>query len=284
MPIVGLYIGYAIAFALRGRSIVDVAQRSPNFIVGTLFFAVLISSILYQFFKQKALIAEAEAERERERARALAAEKQSLDAQLRALQAQVEPHFLFNTLANVASLIDSSPQSARRMLARLIELLRARLGASRAATASVGQEIELVRAYLDILSIRMGERLRYSIDAPAQVLSLPLPPLLLQPLVENAIRHGLEPKVDGGRVDLIARVDADTLRFDLIDDGLGFAQTTAGSRVGLANLRERLRGLFGDRGRLLIEEMQSGTRVRVSCHCRVLDAYRRHRRRRTALD
>ena len=262
MPIIGLYIGYAIAFALRGQNIVEIVQRSPSFIAGTFFFAILISAILYQFFRQKALVAMAEAERERERARAFAAEKQSLDAQLRALQAQVEPHFLFNTLANVASLIDSSPQSAGRMLARLIELLRARLGASRAAFASVGQEVELVRAYLDILAIRMGDRLHYSIDVPAQVLPLPLPPLLLQPLVENAIRHGLEPKVEGGHVNLVATIDAQTLRFDVVDDGLGFAPTTAGG-VGLANLRERLRGLFGDHARLLIEEMQPGTRVRV---------------------
>ncbi len=263
VPIIGLYIGYAIAFALRGQNIVEIVQRSPSFIAGTFFLAILISAILYQFFRQEALVAMAEAERERERARAFAAEKQSLDAQLRALQAQIEPHFLFNTLANVASLIDSSPQAARRMLAQLIELLRARLGASRAAFASVAQEVELVRAYLDILAIRMGDRLHYSIDVPAQVLPLPLPPLLLQPLVENAIRHGLEPKVEGGHVKVVATIDAQTLRFDVVDDGLGFAPTTAGGGVGLANLRERLRGLFGERARLSIEEMQPGTRVRI---------------------
>src|SRR5262249_17324865 len=154
-----------------------------------------------------------------------------------------EPHFLFNTLANVTSLIDAAPEKAKLMLARLIELLRASLAASRATQVDVGRELDLVRAYLDILAIRMGARLRYSIDVAPDLRPLPVPPLLIQPLVENAVKHGLEPKMQGGSVNVSVRSDADTLLVEVADDGLGFAPATT-SGLGLSNLRERLAALY----------------------------------------
>ncbi|MFN7433087.1 MAG: sensor histidine kinase, partial [Betaproteobacteria bacterium] len=190
-------------------------------------------------------------------------ERQALDAQLRALQAQIEPHFLFNTLANVTGLIERQPADARRMLERLIELLRASLSASRAEQVTLAQELELCRAYLEIVALRMAGRLHYAIEADEAARRRPVPPLLLQPLVENAIQHGLEPKIEGGRVLVLAQQQGEALELIVQDDGAGFGNLTRGGGVGLSNLRERLATLFGDRARLTIEDAQPGTRVRL---------------------
>jgi LytS/YehU family sensor histidine kinase len=149
------------------------------------------------------------------------------------------------------------------MLTRLIELLRGSLAASRATQVDLGRELDLVHAYLDILAIRMGARLRYSIDAPADLRAHSLPPLLIQPLVENAIKHGLEPKMQGGSVRVTAWAEGSSLLVEVADDGLGFAPATS-SGLGLTNLRERLAALYAGRARLTIEDALPGTRVRVA--------------------
>ena len=119
------------------------------------------------------------------------------------LEAQVEPHFLYNTLAHVVSLIDAEPAVAKRMLDRLIVLLRA-TASSANRSSTLGAQLDLLRAYLDLIAMRMGPRLAWSIDVAPELASLPVPPMLLQPIVENAIKHGLEPKIAGGRVDVTA--------------------------------------------------------------------------------
>lgn len=260
IPILSVFIGYGLGLTLLGVDVVDVVVTRPRLLLTIIALSLLMSAFWYRSMANKARLLAAEAEREREHSRALAAEKQSVDAQLRALQAQIEPHFLFNTLANVASLIDSGPAQAKVMLARLIDLLRASLDASRATSATLGQELALVRAYLDILSIRMGQRLTYVIDAPEALSELRVPPLLLQPLVENALKHGLEPKVQGGRVEVRAGATATELRLSVADDGLGFVPTSA-SGVGLSNLRARLAAQFGADAYLAIEERRPGTCV-----------------------
>ena len=182
------------------------------------------------------------------------------EARLRALQAQIEPHFLYNTLANVVSLIGPDPQRARRMLERLIDFLRASLSASRAERTTLGAELDLAAAYLDLLGVRMGARLRWRIEADAACRALPLAPMLVQPLVENAIMHGLEPKVEGGEIALRARAAGDALCIEIADDGIGLvaAAPRPGGGVGLANLRERLRSLHGATARLELIENPSG--------------------------
>jgi len=263
VPIVSVFIGYGIGLTLLGYDVVSQVAESPRVLLAIIVISLVMSAFWYRYMANKAHLAEAEIARQREQARALRAEKQTIDAQLRGLQAQIEPHFLFNTLANVTSLIDGRPADARRMLERLIELLRGSLRASRAAHSTLGQEFDLLRAYLEILSIRMGARLAFSIEAPEELRSAPLPPLLVQPLVENAIRHGLEPTLAGGRVDVRARIDADALHIEVVDSGQGFGATTS-TGVGLSNLRERLTALYGARGRLTIEDAAPGTRVRIS--------------------
>lgn len=262
IPIVGMFIGYGVALTLLGVDVVRAVLGSPRVLVGMLLLSVVLSGLWYRVMANRARLAELEAERTREQARVLTLERAALDAQLRSLQAQIEPHFLFNTLANVVSLIDPAPDKARAMLERLIELLRASLDSSRATRTRLEDELRLVRAYLDILALRMGPRLAYSIALEPDLADRAVPPLLVQPLVENAIRHGLEPKVEGGRVEIAACVRAGQLEITVSDDGLGF-RPGANSGVGLANLRDRLAALHGDRASMSIEDRQPGTRVRV---------------------
>jgi LytS/YehU family sensor histidine kinase len=181
----------------------------------------------------------------------LEAEKQSLAAQLRLLQAQIEPHFLFNSLANVAALIEADPKLAGTLLDALIRYLRSSLQRTRAEGGSLGDEVALLTAYLDVLKIRMGDRLGYAFDIPRELLQMDFPPMLLQPLVENAIRHGLEPKVTGGRVQVTASAESGLLRIHVADDGIGLARAP-GEGVGLSNIRARLAALYGPQARLVV--------------------------------
>jgi signal transduction histidine kinase len=188
------------------------------------------------------------------------------EARLRALQAQIEPHFLYNTLANVLSLIDTQPAQASHMLGRFIDYLRASLTASRAEHATLGAELDLAAAYLDVLAVRMGARLRYRIEADAAARAVRIAPMLLQPIVENAVMHGLEPKVDGGEIVLRVRLDGQAVRIEVADSGAGLTARPArpGGGVGLANLRSRLRSLYGHGAEVqLLENQPCGVLVRV---------------------
>ncbi|MDO8312144.1 MAG: histidine kinase, partial [Sideroxyarcus sp.] len=190
------------------------------------------------------------------------------EARLQALQAQIEPHFLYNTLANVLSLIDTQPALARHMLERFIVYLRASLLASRAGETTLGAEAELIAAYLEVLAVRMGARLRYQIAIAPALQHLRIAPMLLQPLVENAINHGLEPKLEGGEVLLSARMEQEMLSISITDTGVGLGSSTAakkpGGGVGMSNLRERLHNLYGGAARLqLIENQPCGLSVRL---------------------
>jgi len=177
---------------------------------------------------------------------------QAAEAQLRLLQAQIEPHFLFNTLANIESLLDADPPRARAMLEAFSDHLRAGMGQLRVDETTLGAELEMAANYLRLLQIRMGERLRFSVEANEDARAALLPPLLLQPLVENAIRHGLEPKVAGGEVRIVAAVENGRLCVQVRDDGLGAEAPPAAKGAGsaLANIRARLRHRYGERASL----------------------------------
>ncbi len=177
------------------------------------------------------------------------------------MQAQVEPHFLFNTLASVDYLIETDPARASRMQKNLIQYLRAALPQMREGSTTLGKEIALCRAYLEILKVRMEDRLQFAIAVPQGLASAQFPPMMLQSLVENAIKHGLEPKAEGGSLTISADVADGNLRVTVADSGLGFAAAARpGTGVGLANVRERLAALYGGRARLSIEaNTPSGT-------------------------
>ncbi|MDQ1922273.1 sensor histidine kinase [Massilia pseudoviolaceinigra] len=188
-----------------------------------------------------------------EEAKVAVLERRLLEAQMATLQAQVEPHFLFNTLALIGQLIETDPPQAARIHMHLIEYLRSTLPQMRApGGGTLGRQVQLSRAYLAIMQARMKERLTVSFDVPAQLEHMPFPPMMLQILIENAIKHGLEPKIEGGRIDVGARLVGDALHVDVRDNGVGF-NMHAGDGVGLANIRERLLLLFGSRAELVIE-------------------------------
>ncbi len=196
-----------------------------------------------------------------ERERVEAAERAAAEANLRALQAQIEPHFLFNTLANVVGLIHPHPETAKLMLEKFIAYLRATLASTRERQSTLGSEFELMSNFLAILQIRMGDRLHVDLDLPAELAGVSIPPMLFQPLVENAIKHGLEPKVEGGSIMLRAERRGNEIRLSVTDTGVGFSGATS-SGIGLKNVRERIAQLFGGRGSIVIEENQpAGTRV-----------------------
>ena len=184
-------------------------------------------------------------------------EKREIEAHLKLLQAQIEPHFLFNTLANVSSLIDSDPATARRLLERLNDWLRVALARARSESATLGDELDMLENHLQILKIRFGERLHWCIEVPEEARRTAFPPMLLQPLVENAVRHGIEPKIGGGEIGIRAGIEGATLRIEVSDSGVGLIGNEAGG-AGLSNVRARLAALFGDAGRLMLENKTGG--------------------------
>lgn len=185
-------------------------------------------------------------------------ERRLTEAQMAALQAQVEPHFLFNTLALIGRLIETDPPEAAKVHAHLIAYLRSALPQMRSSGgATLGKQLELSKAYLAIMQARMKERLAVRFEVPDFLGSAPFPPMMLQTLIENAIKHGLEPKIAGGTILVRARVDGATLIVDVCDDGVGI-DLHADEGVGLANIRERLQLLYGAQAELVIEAPMSG--------------------------
>jgi Histidine kinase len=221
-----------------------------------LFFMTLIAKFLIDRSRR----AQAFAESQQKVAETQSASRQLMEARLQALQAQVEPHFLYNTLANVQALTEVDPPAANKMVGHLIEYLRAALPKMRETSSTVGQEVELARAYLNILKMRMGTRLDFEISVPDDLSGVPFPPLMLPSLVENAIKHGLEPVREGGRIDVIAEKIGDRIRVIVKDTGRGLstngttsANAETGGGVGLANIRERLLALYGETAKLSLE-------------------------------
>ena len=189
------------------------------------------------------------AERRRQEAaqvRESATEKELTVARLNLLHAQVEPHFLYNTLASAQVLTRSDPARADAMLGNLILYLRHSLPRTEDAPSTLGEELERARAYLDILAIRMGPRLALQVDVPEALRKLVFPPMMLQTLVENAIKHGLEPKPGGGTVWILARPVDGVVAVTVADDGRGFSAEGGGTGIGLRNVRERLRLAYGN--------------------------------------
>ncbi|MFC3148484.1 sensor histidine kinase [Piscinibacterium candidicorallinum] len=260
IPITGVFIGYSIAVALLGGNLLRVIANNPRLFFGVLAFSLLLSAFWYQFFAVRVRAARAEAQQAADQARVEAAERQAAQAQLAMLQAQIEPHFLFNTLANVVSLIDYEPAKSKQMLERFIEYLRASLLTSRRTEGTLADELAIAQAYLQLLAIRMEGRLRFAIDVPEALRQETLAPMLLQPLVENAINHGLEPAIDGGTVTIRAWTTATELCIEVADDGEGLPpqsdnptdtpRRSAGTGVALANIRERLAALYGPAAQL----------------------------------
>jgi sensor histidine kinase YesM len=260
---IGSCVGIVLVILAKGYSWPYVVERRGNFmfnVVVAFFNGVFVSLFFYVKLaaaRAQATLARAEAERH-------LLSKQAVEAELKLMQAQVEPHFLFNTLASVQFLTETDPPAANRLLGHLIAYLRAALPQLRASSTTLGKEVELCEAYLNILRTRIGPRLGFTIDVPADVRAYAFPPNLLISLVENAIKHGIEPSADGGTIEVRARREADKLTVEVADTGRGLVDTASpqGGGVGLANVRERLAALYGSRGRFTLSPLvPRGTRA-----------------------
>lgn len=251
--VAGALLGYTVALTLLGQPIIEALASQLRLFSVILLVSLAASAVIFYFFWMREKLVRFESEMQREKIQRLHGEKQLIDARLKMLQAQVEPHFLFNTLANVVSLIDSDATRAKRMLESFICYLRSSLAITREARTTLQSEIVIVRAYSDILRIRLGARLGFDLEIPAELLTASFPPMMLQPLVENAVKHGVEPKLDGGNVRVTAAKSEGRLKVIVEDTGIGF-QGANSCGLGLANLRQRLDLLYGADARLLIEE------------------------------
>lgn len=266
IPILGALIGYWLAATVFEWSAFRAQIFTPRGLLEVVLVAGVIASILLAIFLPRERAAQAEVKAARDEARANAAEKEATLARMQLLEAQVEPHFLYNTLAHVVSLVDSEPAVAKRMLDRLIILLRA-TASSATRSSTLGAQLDLLRAYLDLIALRMGSRLKWSIDVAPELSALTVPPMLLQPVVENAIKHGLEPKIAGGSVDVTATRNGEALVLTVADTGLGISATRdpRSSGLGLPNLRARLAALYGTAAALVVADNEpTGTRVTIS--------------------
>ena len=264
VPLLGTAIGWPIGMALIYGRLPLVSALTSGMVISLVVVALLMSTLFHLYFSL--------------RHKEMKSRMRANEAQLRLLQGQMEPHFLFNTLANVISLIDADAPRAKHMLEALTDYLRASLGGLRHDDSTLAIELDLARRYLELMRTRMGERLRFEIVSDEALQQAALMPLMLQPLIENAVKHGLEPQVDGGTVRVKASrlaVDGrDSLQVCIEDDGAGLAvaarrprRTVAGGPDGhgiaLANLRERLLARFGASASLTLSDLgdDAGTRA-----------------------
>ena len=233
--------------------------------VALLAYLVAAKIIVRKTAESEALVREATDTAEHE-----ALQRQLVQARLKLLQAQVEPHFLFNTLAAVDYLIETDPPRASVMQKQLITYLRGALPQMREDSSTMGREMALVKAYLELLKMRIEDRLEFQIDVPEGLAGAVFPPMVLQTVVENAIKHGIEPKPEGGKITIHAQARDGNLWVDVIDTGVGlpegdvFNRSTNGTGLGLANIRSRLALLYPGASRIeLRSEIPSGTSVRI---------------------
>ncbi|MBN1106162.1 MAG: histidine kinase [Deltaproteobacteria bacterium] len=257
----GVAAGTFIGAWIAGFSLAETLRGSPALFIQMLFVGILFGTMITYFFFSRERISQTEAQLQEEQIKRLTLEKETLETHLKLLQAQIEPHFLFNTLSNILSLLESDPVKGKAMLEDLTRYLRSSLSRTRDRMTTLGQEMDLIRAYLNIYKVRMGERLRYSIEVPDRLREVPFPPMLAQPLVENALQHGIEPDMQGGEILVRVEDHADGFRLVVADTGSGLPEGVTGG-IGLGNVRERMEALFHGKGRLILEDNQpSGLKV-----------------------
>jgi sensor histidine kinase YesM len=250
--ILGSIMGTVLGMTITGIGTSPFFERNISF-VHVVSLGIVFGSIISYFFFSRQRIYTTERMAEEERIRRITSEKKAVETELQLLQAQIEPHFLFNTLSNILSLLETDPKKGQAMLIDLIQYLRTSLKKIREEITTIGKEMEMIKAYLNIFKVRMQDRLNYRIEIPDRLKEVPFPPMLIQPLVENAIKHGLEPKIEGGEILIRGEEDGKVLRLAISDTGVGMYKGGA-SGLGLSNIRERLKSLYGDKGRLILEE------------------------------
>ena len=220
----------------------------------TFVFGIVFGVPAIYFFSSWTAIQESEKQIQQEKIKRLTIEKESAMTTLRLLQAQIEPHFLFNTLSNVVSLFEIDTDKAKTMLIDINEYLRISLQRTRQNMIFLDQELELVKRYLDIFQIRMGKRLSYTISDRTGTGQIPFPPMIIQPLVENSIKYGLEPKEDGGTITIECSIEDGKLKIIVADTGKGLDQDANQAGIGINNVSTRLENIYGDKGSLVLKE------------------------------
>jgi signal transduction histidine kinase len=245
---VGYVAGSSLAYSLLGEPI-PFFQHGPRRVIALIVTALAALFIVYLDTMRHRIVLEAAARSE--------AQRLAVEAQLRLLRAQLEPHMLFNTLANLRSLIEVDSHQAQVMIDQLIVYLRGALAASREAATTLRSEFAQLKAYLEIMSVRMGSRLSYRLELPEVLQQISIPPMLLQPLVENAIKHGLEPKIGPGEIAVVAGCRDGAVEIEVIDSGLGMPADVElpakpGSSYGLVHVRERLQAFYGKHASLTL--------------------------------
>jgi hypothetical protein len=253
--VVGSFVGTVLAGIVKGRDIRHMFSERLEGVSITMGLGIGFGCVVVAWYilrekhaRERERMMRAEAERHQ-------LEKNVLEARLALMQAQVEPHFLFNTLANVQHLVETDPPEASRVLDSLIKYLRAALPQMRESTTNLGRELEMARAFLEINRVRMGSRLQFAIEVPETLKTHAFPPMMLISLVENAVKHGVDPCCDCGTITIRAREDEGRLRVSVEDTGEGIKPKKGGG-VGLSNIRERLKALYGTSARLVIEERE----------------------------
>ena len=256
---VGYLLGRSLASALLGMPLELPLSLSPAALL-VVFTTVLASLVAVHLITQRDRL-------ETERLRAENADVRAASARLQLLQQQIEPHMLFNTLANVHALIEAEPGRAQQLLEALSEMLHTSMQTGEQASVTLQQEFNLLEQYLKVMAIRMGARLRYTLELPAELAARRLPPLTVQPLVENAVKHGLDAQLAGGSIRVAARSEGAQVIVEVVDDGQGLQvdDPFAAGRIGLSNLRKRLAYAFGDAARLeLADNLPHGVRATLS--------------------
>ncbi len=267
--VIGYTVGTGIGDLYCGSSTFALWRDSPRSFASYLVLCIAISASVSYFFMSRS--------KDQRRQREIAmVQRDAAEARLKLLESQLEPHMLFNTLANLRALIGVDPPRAQAMLDQLIAFLRATLGASRVPFHALEAEFERVADYLALMQVRMGPRLETRLELPPELASLPVPPFVLQPLVENAIKHGLEPHVGNGRIEVRAARDGDRVRLTVRDTGAGVTAPdpnaphdadAAPSRFGLAQVRARLAAVYGAAASLELtpaDDAEGGSRAVVT--------------------
>jgi two-component sensor histidine kinase len=253
---IGYWLGMHLGDLLTGQDNAAALRRGDLHVLGPILMITLAVSVVTTYlFWAKGRLATLQAQTE-------AAERAAAENQLRLLQSQLEPHMLFNTLANLRVLIALDPPKAQAMLDQLVSFLRSTLQASRQSTHSLAEEFARISDYLALMQVRMGPRLQVSVDLPEALRSLSVPPLLLQPLVENSIKHGLEPRREGGHIHVSAQREGDLLMLSVRDNGLGqgaeASATGTGTGFGLQQVRDRLATLHGSKAAVSLRALPGG--------------------------
>ena len=242
-----------ILTAFSGQDILALINHRYGLYIQTLLLNAMFVVIAGFTIISRGKTAAAQARMQQERIMRLMSEKKAAEFHLKFLQAQIEPHFLFNTLSTILSLMDTDSRKGKAMLMDFIRYLRISLSKTRSESSTIDEEIRLITAYLNIFKVRMEDRLEFEIQLPDNLKQHAIPPMVVQPLVENALRHGLQNKCGGGKILIRAQRAGDRIRLEIADTGRGFDTERQGG-TGLSNVRARLKSIYGDTARHILED------------------------------